>query len=83
MRKTAVSGKARWRISLSSLGRAPVAPEGLLDDDAGALVELLALEADDHVVEELGRDGQVEERPLDAELARARSASAANDAGSR
>ena len=69
MRNTDVSGKARWTISLSSQRRGEVAAEGLLHHDPRALVELLALEPEDHVVEQLGRHGEVEERALDAEVA--------------
>ena len=47
-------------------GRRPVAPEGLLDDDPAVLVEPDPLEALDHVVEQRRRDGQEEQRPLDA-----------------
>ena len=75
MRKIDSSANAACSTSLSSVADRRSRPNGFSTTTLASLVQPDVGQAADHVVEEGGRDGQVEQRALDADqpLAAARS----------
>ena len=62
MRKISSSGKTRWSEAFSSRALARSRPNGFSTTTRAPSVRPAAAQAVDHVVEQAGRDGQVEHR---------------------